>query len=291
MAALLAVGAATVPGAARAADDPPAGGEAAGQVRGEYRIGADDLLSLRVFGLPELDQKFRVRADGTVVVPLVGEVEIAGLTLPAAEDRIALRLVDGGLAREPQVVLYVEEYNSRTVTVQGAVRSPGAFRVLGEKTLLDLLGEAGGLTGREAGGAAREIYVLRRIGDGSQRRIVIDGQELIDRGDPSENIFVQPGDVILVPHASTERVYVDGAVNAPGPVLFVSREGITLLQAIIAAGGTTDRARLGRVHVLRRTGDGGQERIEVDVKKITKGKAPDLPLEDGDVVVVDEWFF
>lgn len=92
-----------------------------------------------------------------------------------------------------------------------------------------------------------------------------------------------------MPHAQTEVVYVNGAVNKSGPVSFSSGDGMTVLQAITAAGGATVRARLGRVFVLRR-GPEGEERIAVDAKKILKGKAPDVPLQPSDVVVVDEWF-
>ncbi len=254
-----------------------------------YRVGPSDLVSVKVLGIPDLTLKVRIGEDGLVSLPLIGTVGLGGLSVSEAESEIANRLIAGGFANEPQVSLFVEEMQSHTVTVQGAVRTPGTYTLMGSRTLLEVLGEAGGIVGRQAGGAGQMIYVLRQGADGEKERIAIDSVQLLDLGDPELDIPIVPGDSILVPHSQTEVVYVNGAVNKPGPVSFSSASGMTVLQAITAAGGGTVRARLGKVHILRR-GPGGEERIEVDLKKITKGKSPDVPLEPNDVVVVNEWF-
>ena len=110
-------------------------------------------------------------------------------------------------------------------------------------------------------------------------------------GDLSLNIVLTPGDIVTIPHAKTFRVYVTGAVESPGAVDYLSSEGISVLQAVTSAGGLTERAKPGRVFIVRRQSDGSQERIRVDLKKIQKGTAQDLLLQRNDTVVVGEWFF
>ncbi len=154
-----------------------------------------------------------------------------------------------------------------------------------------MLGEAGGLLERDHERAGQTIRVLRTAADGSRQSLEIEVERLVRQGDLTLDINLEPGDVVLVPHASRLRVYVTGAVQRPGPVEFLTSEGITVLQAITAAGGPTERSNLKKVHVLRRREDGSQERIRVNIKAIQRGKAEDLVLQKNDTVVVGEWFF
>ncbi len=258
---------------------------------GTYRIGPEDLLKLDVFGFEDLDLAVRVAEDGTVSLPLLGILPLGGMTPQEAEAAIARQLEERQLVREPQVSLFVQEYNSRNVYVQGAVERPGVYPMLGAKSLLEMLGAAGGVTGRDAGGAGGVLHVLRSDGSGGQQKIEIDARRLLDEGDPAVNIPLQPGDIVVVPHERTLRVFVQGAVAQPGAVEYPGSQGMTVLQAITAAGGGNERARLTNVRILRTLPDGSQQKIDVDAKKILKGKAPDVPLESNDVVVVGEWFF
>ncbi len=260
---------------------PPSGARA-----GAYRIGAGDVLAIDVYGLDELDRKVRVQSDGRISLPLLDDFEVAGLDLEGAERLIAGILRDRDLVREPQVSIVVDELVSRAINVQGAVVHPGVYQLIGDKTLLELLGEAGGI--REDNGA--RVLVLRTE-NGEQRRMELDLKALIGGLDRSLNIPLLPGDVIMVPFSRQLTVYVTGAVEQPGPVTFQSSDGITVLQAIIAAGGPTPRANLKNVHLLRKTPGGGQQKIEVNIKKIQSGKVDDVALERNDTVVVGEWFF
>lgn len=253
----------------------------------DIRIGAGDLLRVDVFGLDDLDRKVRVLSNGSISLPLVGNLRVAGLTLAEAEAEIEQILTDKRLVKEPEVSIFVEEFKSRAVSVQGAVVRPGVYQLVGRRSLLDVLGEAGGIDQR----GGRSIFVLRPDSAGEKQWIEIDSERLTDQGDLSLDIPLQPGDVVMVPHVKIFRVYVTGAVEKPGPVEFSSGEGITVLQAITAAGGPSARASLGKVHVIRRQEDGSQERINVNIKKIRKGKDPDMALEKNDTVVVGEWFF
>ncbi len=273
-------------GAAAGAD--PAAPEAAGSsaASGEPRLGPGDVFEIDVFGLPELGRKVRIAGDGTITLPLLGSFKVAGLTPRQAETEIAGRLAIQELVNDPQVSVFVEEFQSRSVSVQGAVRSPGVYQLLGRTRLLDVLSQAGGLSGRQGS----EALILR--GDGAdQRTLTADLDRLLGEGDLAQNLALEPGDVVMVPEARSQRVYVTGAVSRPGPIDFSSSEGITVLQAITAAGGPTARANLKSVKILRRLADGSQEQLEVNVKAIQKGRRDDVPLAKNDTVVVGEWLF
>ncbi len=255
-----------------------------------YRIGTQDLLRVEVFGLEEMRRQVRVLSDGSISLPLLGAVPVLGLSVPEAEALIGRKLRESQLIQEPFVSLFIEEYRSRLVRVQGAVEKPGSYEILGAATLLDVLSDAGGLLHGEQEPPARRIYVLRAGATGQEARLEIDTEALIDRGDLAYNVPVYPGDLVIVPYSRRSQIFVDGAVARPGPVDFFSHEGITVLQAVAAAGGATQRANLRTVYVIRKLPSGEQSRIKVDLKKIRKGRAEDLHLLRNDVVVVGEWF-
>ena len=286
----LAVACAVAPGAATAAwaqaPTPAAAAASDTDTGGDSQIGPGDVLEIAVFGLPELGRKVRVAQDGTISLPLLGNFAIAGTSVLEAERAIAGMLASRRLVNDPQVSIFVEEFVSRTVSVQGAVAKPGSYPMKGRSTLLDLLGAAGGLDDRYGD----EILILRDAG-GTTTKIAIDSDLLISQGDAASNVALVPGDIVMVPQAREFRVYVTGAVVRPGPVEYLSSEGITVLQAITAAGGPTERANFGSVSISRRLPDGSAERIKVNANKIQRGKAADLPLERNDTIVVGEWFF
>ena len=126
---------------------------------------------------------------------------------------------------------------------------------------------------------------------GEARRLSLDLDDLVIRGNPDLNLPLQPGDVVNIPIDRPVYVFVDGAVKNPGQVEGKASRPITLLQAVARAGGLTERANLRDVHVLRQDGSGGQQRIPVNLRDIRKGKTSDLILQEGDVVVVPETFF
>jgi polysaccharide export outer membrane protein len=254
-----------------------------------YTIAAGDLLSVEVFGMKDLDRRGRVLGDGTLPLPVVGGVPVAGLTPTQAEKAIGDALVRNGLLRSPQVLIVVEESALRQVSMQGAVRRPGLYPLVRPRSLLEMVSEAGGFDTNFD--PRQKLLILRRAADGRQQRIEIDGARLLDYGDPALDALLQPGDVVVAPAAQQLEVYVSGAVQRPGPIKFLSSAGMSVLRALTAAGGPTERARLSNVRIIRRKADGGQQTITVDVAKVRKGKAEDVLLQDGDTVVVLEWFF
>ena len=252
----------------------------------DYRIGRQDLLELKVFDLKELDQTVRVADDGSITLPLLGRLEVAGLTKGDLEKLIATML-EAKYVRDPQVTIFVKEYESRKVAVSGAVKKPDTYEMLGEKTLLEMISMAGGLD-KDLG---REIIVFRQAGDGSTQRLAVDLERLVYDADPALNLPVSPGDIIYVPAVEKVRIFVNGAVKNPNLYEIPRDEPVTVLKAVTIAGGTTDRASEKRVQVIRTNPDGTRRTIPVDLRKVKRGKAEDPVLQRDDLVLVPESYF
>jgi polysaccharide export outer membrane protein len=268
------------------ADQRPPSSERASDLIDEALIGPEDLLEISVFELPELKTTTRVLGDGTVSLPLLGVVQAAGLTKTALESRIR-DLLEDRFVHEPQVTIAVTEHRSRQVSVLGAVSKPGPYQMIGPRTILQMISEAGGLT-KEAG---TDIFILRKTEAGHTERLGLNLEDLVTKGNPELNLTLTPGDVINVPVDTPIYVFVDGAVKSSGQIEGRFSRPITLLQAVARAGGLTERANMRGVHILRKTTGGGQRQIPVNLRMIRKGKADDIVLEDGDVIVVPETFF
>lgn len=248
-------------------------------------VGPGDVLEVSVLGIEELSRRVRVLGDGTITLPLLGNFRIAGFTVKGGEDLIARMLTAKKLVNDPQVSIFMAESVSAAISIQGAVQTPGSYDLVGGGTLLELIGQAGGAT-RDRGA---KILVIRGSETAEQETLEINASQLIDEGDVSQNIGLKPGDIVVVPVARQLRVYVTGAVQSPGAVDYSSSEGITVLQAITAAGGPTERANLKKVTIKRRNSNGSEEVIPINAKRIQNGKDPDMPLERNDTVVVGEW--
>ncbi|ANM32115.1 hypothetical protein ABI59_06215 [Acidobacteria bacterium Mor1] len=257
------------------------------RLRTDYRIGRQDLLEIRVFDLEELDQTVRVADDGSISMPLLGRLSVAGKTKTELEKQIA-ELLGERYVRDPQVTVFVKEYESKKVAVTGAVKQPGSFAMLGQKTLLEMISLAGGLD-KDVG---KEIIVFRRDDGGeSTRRIPIDLDQLVYDANPALNIPILPEDIVYVPAVAKIRIFVSGAVKNPNLYEVPKSEPVTVLRAITLAGGTTDRAAEKRIQILRTENSGERVTLTVDLRKIKRGKIEDPILRKDDVVLVPEGFF
>ena len=247
----------------------------------DYRIGARDLLEIRVFDLEELDSTVRVSEDGRISLPMIGELRVLGLTRSEVETAIESALKR--FVNDPQVSVFVREFESQRVSVLGAVKTPGTYPMQGRMTLLEAISEAGGIDYDEASGT---VAILRHDMPGEPIEISL--EELISKGNTAFNVELKAGDTVNVVPREHYFIYVQGAVRNPGS--FRVNEPITVLQAIALAGGLGERAKR-TVLILRTKPEGGQEQIKVNLNDIMDGKAPDVPLQPKDVVVVQESFF
>ncbi len=248
-----------------------------------YRIGPKDLLRVQVYEVPELNVDRRVNENGTINLPLIGDVPAGGLT----EEELAARLkalLEAKYVQRASTSIEVTEFRSRPISVIGAVKSPGNLAFSGRWTLIEALTAAGGLTENHG----NRIYVLRKADNGLSDQVAIDVTDLLVRADPRVNIPILASDLINVPTAVQVTIYCLGEVARPGALEFKSTDRITLLAAIARAGGLTDRAA-SRVTIKRTAG--GPREITADYKRILAGKDQDIALLEGDVLVAKESFF
>ena len=165
---------------------------AAAAADAEYLIGPEDVLDISVWKNPELSRKVPVRPDGKVSLPLVNDIQAAGLTPSQLREQLAARLAE--FVPTPEVAVIVQEVQSLKVAVVGAVKTPGRFMLKSPATVLECLALAQGFTEF----AARDrIVVLRQQGNATQR-IPFNYRKVAD-GSDQENFFVKPGDIIVVP--------------------------------------------------------------------------------------------
>jgi polysaccharide export outer membrane protein len=251
----------------------------------EYIIGGMDVLDIQVYQEPDLSGSFRVAASGQMPFPLIGGVQVAGLTPPQAQERLEALLKDGYLKR-PQVVVTVKEYRSKGVSVLGAVNNPGAYQLSGGRvTLLDLLSMAGGVSLEEG---SKSLILLRPEANGETRTRTINLDRLLKAGDPALNVTVQPHDAIYV--AKADAVIVYGEVKNPGTYA-LEGQAMTVLEALSRAGGLTTLAAPNRTRIIRLE-DGVEKSLRVRVADVIAGeRMKDLTLQAGDVIVVPESYF
>jgi polysaccharide export outer membrane protein len=237
---------------------------ASGGASQDYRIGAGDLLKVSVFGSPELSTDARVAESGTITMPLIGAVNVAGLSNAETERTLAQRFVDGGFLRQPQVSVLIVEYMSQKVSVLGHVSKPGQYALRASSNVMDILAEAGGVIAQTAG----DFATLMRS-DGTKLDLNLDA---LFRGDPTQNVAVKGGDRLFVPRA--EHFYIYGQVQRPGQ--YRLERNMTLSRAISAGGGLTSR---------------GTERRAVVKRRDAQGKEQEYSLRDSDELKADDVLF
>jgi polysaccharide export outer membrane protein len=252
----------------------------------DYKIGARDLLEIRVFGHEDMTMTVRVSEDGYITLPLLKKVEVENLTKSDLEAKLTKLYTDKYL-ENPQVTIFILEYRSKMVSVIGAVVNQGQYELLGRQSLVEIITKAGGITSS----AGEEIYVTRPDGgEGQVFEIPID--ELL-MGDIDKNIDLQPKDIIHVPIERLVKVYVFGKVNKPGALVVKKSKLPTLVQAIAEAGGFAERASKTNVKVLRKGADGRIITLKINVKNLIDGNAKinNIQLQEGDTVYVSQSVF
>jgi polysaccharide export outer membrane protein len=262
LAALLAL-AAWLPATARAADAPR-----------DYMIGAGDLVRITVYQSPDLTLETRVAESGTISYPLLGTLQLGGLSVAQAEGEITRGLRDGKFLKQPQVTLMVTQVRGNQVSALGQVNKPGRYAIdLVGMHLSELLALAGGIA--QAGG---EIVTVTGERDGKRFRAEIDLPALYGNQPGSEDPVLRNGDVLFVDRAPT--IYIYGEVQKPGAIRL--ERGMNVMQALAAGGGVTARGTQRGLRVHRRDADGRVQVIEPSMN---------TALREGDVIYVRESLF
>lgn len=240
----------------------------------ELRIAAGDLLELTMFDTPEFSGRLRVNEDGEVLIPVAGKVRVSGLTAGGAARAIEARFRELDILRDPHASIFVAEYATQGVTVSGEVRNPGIYPMLGKHSLQEMISAAGGLSV-----AAGSVVSLTHRDDSTHPLVVA-----IDRsGAPATPVELLPGDTISVSRSGV--VYVVGDVGRAGGFLIDGNQRLTALQALALAQGANRTASDNKAQLIRKTANGHTETL-VKLRDVVKGKASDVPLEDGDILYV-----
>ena len=252
------------------AETPATATPTAGTPAQDYRVGAGDLLKVSVFGSPELSTDARVAQTGTITMPLIGSVNVAGMSSAEVERSLAQKFIEGGFLKQPQVSVLIAEYVSQKVSVLGHVSKPGQYALRATSSVLDVLAEAGGVIAQ----TASDFGTLMRA-DGTKVDLNLDA---LFRGDPTQNVRVAGGDRLYIPRA--EHFYIYGQVQKPGQ--YRLERNMTLSRAISAGGGLTSRGTERRATVKRRDAQGKEDEYSLRESDVLK---PD------DVVFIKEsWF-
>ena len=226
------------------------------------KLGVGDAIHVTVFQQPDLTTDARISEKGSIAMPLIGEVKIAGLSQPEAAAQIAGKLKDGQFLKNPQVAVAVTTVRSRQVSVLGAVARPGRYPLDDTSSQLsDVIAAAGGITAA----GADTVVVIR---DGKETRLPAIGKSFELKG--GETINVERAPVF----------YIHGEVARSGA--YRVEPNMTVMQAIAAGGGVTPRGSDRRLK-LRRVGADGQ--------LVEKDASLKDPVKADDVIFVKEALF
>jgi polysaccharide export outer membrane protein len=255
-------------------------------------IGPDDGVTIVALGAEDISKTWRVSSTGELTLPMVGKIHAAGKTTEQLERELTSRLRH--FIREPEVTVYISEFRSETVTVEGAVTKPGRIQTEGQKTLLDVLMMAGGTKSpgptvkvtRASRYGNIPLPEVRRDLEGTSSSVELPVKDVLDASTAAANLIMQPDDVVSV---STQQrlVYILGEVNHTGAVELVTQDSVSIVQVLASAGGMTKIAAPARTTILRKDSEGRYSPVgSVDLKKILAGRHEDKLLLAGDIVVV-----
>ncbi|MGB9599414.1 MAG: polysaccharide biosynthesis/export family protein [Myxococcota bacterium] len=163
-------------------------------IGGSTTLGPGDIFEVKVYGEPDLSGIFRVSSDGFVNFPLIGKIKVEGLPAIKVEEIIISKLKDGYL-KDPQVSVFIKEYNSKKIFVFGEVQKPGTFIYEDNMTIIQAITIAGGFTKL----ADKNKVSVTRIENNEEKRIYLPVED-IGKG-KEKNFFLKPGDIIFVPES------------------------------------------------------------------------------------------
>jgi polysaccharide export outer membrane protein len=179
----------------------------------DYRIGAQDLLEVSVFGLKDFDRDVRVNSNGQVSLPLIGVVQAGGVTIPELERDIADKLMQGFL-QNPQVSVFVKEFTSQRMTLEGAVNKPGIYPLKGKTSLLQALALAQGVTDLAD---LKGVVIFRQV-KGRRMGAVFDLSKVRNGLAPDPQVYGD--DLIVVERSGSKSAYREFIQSTPAFSLF-----------------------------------------------------------------------
>lgn len=247
---------------------------AAAQAKADYPLSAGDAIRIQVFQNPDLTLETRLSENGFITYPLIGSIELGGLSIATAQKKIADALQSGNFLQKPQVNITLVQVLGNQVAVLGWVNRPGRFPLETTSTRLsDMLANAGGTA---QGGDDVAIVTGRRNGILFRKRVDIPSLFLDET--LQEDIVLQGGDSIYVHRAPVFYIY--GEAQRPGA--FRIERDMTVLQALALGGGPTSRGSERRLRLHRKAADGSIQQSDPELTD---------PVRPNDVIYIRESIF
>jgi polysaccharide export outer membrane protein len=246
----------------------------------EYHIGPLDLLDIKVLYSEEVSRQVRVDSRGNISLPLLGVVKAAGLTPFELEQSITNKLsVD--LIQNPQVTVFIKEFTSQRMTVQGVVNRAGVYDFQGQATLLQAISMAGGLSEKADETA---VKVIRKLPGKNEETLTYDINVI--RENKMDDPVLENGDVVMI--EEKKPISVQGAVRSSG--IYYLRGSASLMQVLSQAGGASDAADTSEVSIASKLPDGTTVTVMYDIDDIKKNKVKDPAVVPGDLIIVGASF-
>jgi len=252
----------------------------------DYVVGPGDILSIQIFGQPDLSslgtqsvntnvRGSRVDGQGCLHLPLVGAVRVAGLNLTEVEG--CLTQAFRPFLKNPLIVAEIVDYHSQPLHLLGQFNAPGVHYMDRPLTLMEGLALGNGLNETANLRGARLI----RAG----QTLPVDLLALLHNGETDFNVWLHPGDTIFVPDDRNLNVFVFGAVKKPGAVV-MPNGNLTLAQALASAGIEESRDDESRIRIIRSHSPTRGELLVLDLGQVLRGESLPYPLQEGDIIYV-----
>jgi polysaccharide export outer membrane protein len=269
----------------------------------DYIIAPDDVLTITVYGAPDVTGEYRVSPTGQIALPLLSApIVAAGQTPGQVSQQISESYRKAEIYLNPRVTVAIKESRVHAVTIAGAVKRPQIYPVFGRTTLLDVLSQAEGLAD-DAGSLAivtRGVIAMQILNSPGacsgaskpatcENTFNVDLSRLTETGDPHLNVDLYPGDRVTVQRAGI--VYVVGAVNRPGGFpLKTGQENMTVIQAVALAEDLKPTAARKNAMIIRKdpVKGNGREEIAVNLTKVLAGRERDTRLQANDILYVPD---
>ena len=222
--------------------------------RADYALGAGDSIRVQVFQNPDLSMEARLSENGRITYPLIGAVDLNGLSVSDAEIKISQALKNGGFLLNPQISISLVQVRNNQVSVLGQVAKPGRFPLDTAGTrVTDMLANAGGVV---PGGD--DVAIVTGTRDGTVFRALIDIPAIFLQGTADKNTVLQGGDTVYVHRAAVFYIY--GEAQHSGA--YRLERDMTVMQAMALGGGPTNRGSENRLRLHRKAVDGHMQQLE-----------------------------
>jgi polysaccharide export outer membrane protein len=254
----------------------------------KYKVQPTDVLSITVRDQPDLTTKTRISDEGYLSFPLLGKVNVKDLTVQEIEEKLKRRLEVDYLV-SAQVLVFIEQYHPKQVSVMGEVVRPGKFDMPDEKklTVTGAIVMGGGFT-VDADIANTKIL---RLKDGQEEFIKVDMKNITQKGEKEKDVVLEPDDIIVVPKGFW-KISVVGEVAKPGRYDMSKERQLSVMEALAMAGGFTKDADLANAKILR-SNQGQKEAMQININDIMiRGdKDKNVTLQPEDIIVIPKGFW